>query len=103
MFYEARSLTTLHGLENWDMSALTTIQYILYNAVNIEDISAMGEWHPVVLSTMYYAFRACSKLTTEDLAVLENWNATLTATPSVLYAYDGIPDSVVRPTIRPNN
>ncbi len=103
MFYEARSLTTLHGLENWDMSALTTIQYILYNAVNIEDISAMGEWHPVVLSTMYYAFRADAKLTTEDLAVLENWNATLTVTPSALYAYDGIPDSVVRPTIKPNN
>ena len=103
MFYEARSLTTLHGLENWDMSALTTIQYILYNAVNIEDISAMGEWHPVVLSTMYYAFRADAKLTTEDLAVLENWNATLTTTPSVLHAYDGIPDSVVRPTIAPSN
>ncbi len=103
MFYAASSLVTLHGLENWDMSQLTTIQYILYNAVNIEDISAMGEWHPVVLSSMNYSFRAAAKLTTEDLAVLENWNTTLTTTPATLHTYDGIPDSVVRPTIGPSN
>lgn len=103
MLYQTSALTSLHGLENWDMSALTNIQYFLYNAVNIEDISAMGVWQPVVLSNMNYTFRAAAKLTTEDLAVLENWNATLTKRPTVLHTYDGIPDSVVRPTIEPSN
>ncbi len=103
MFRGATALVSLNGIGGWKMNNTKNVREMFHNATNLEDIDALGTWQPTVISDMYRMFRSDAKLTTEDLAVLENWNATLTTTPSVSQTFDGIPDSVVRPTIAPSN
>ncbi|MBR5419144.1 BspA family leucine-rich repeat surface protein [Candidatus Saccharibacteria bacterium] len=101
MFRGATGLVSLNGIGGWPMDNTKNVREMFNGATNLENIDALGTWKPTVLNDMYRMFRSDAKLTTEDLAVLENWNATLTVAPSVLQAFDGIPDDVVRPTLGP--
>ena len=104
VFARNTSLVTTAGLEGWTMNSLSLASYMFDGCVNLENIDALGNWTPTRIGWLSYAFRNDAKLTTEDLAVLENWNQYLTAAPfSMTGTFDGIPADVVRPTIGPAN
>ena len=103
MFVGATALVSLNGIGGWPMNNTKNVREMFDGATNLEDIDALGTWQPTVINDMIRMFRNDAKLTTEDLAVLENWNATLTTTPRITGTFDGIPADVVRPTIGPAN
>ncbi len=44
MFCGDNSLTSLHGLENWDVSSVKDMGCMLQGCTNLTDISALENW-----------------------------------------------------------
>lgn len=87
MFYGCSSLSTLDGLESWDVSAVKTLgNRSSYSGnggafeycSNLYDINALASWNLSAVTDIDALFRYCSALT--DATGLNGWNL-----PSLMY------------------
>lgn len=80
MFYMGRShlqeihpqLTSLEGLENWDVSNVISMYNMFGDCDNLIDISALKSWETDNLQNISNIFYGCSKI--DDISALKSWN-----------------------------
>ncbi len=65
-------MTSLSGVEGWDVSKVTSMRSLVDSSTNLTDISALLDWETDSLSDLSYAFNSAKSLST--LHGLENWN-----------------------------
>ena len=82
MFNRCTSLTSLNGLQNLDISNITSLNNVFCECTSLTDISAIARWNPYQVKTINYLFYKCSSIT--SFAALSEWvtgqltNATYT-------------------------
>ncbi len=67
-------MSSLHGVENWDVSKVTDLGYFAYNSGALTDISALLDWDTSSVTSLSNAFYNVSQLT--NLHGLENWDVS---------------------------
>ena len=70
-FESCRNITTLAGLENWDVSNCIDFERMFNGCTSLEDISALQGWNINSARTLREMFRDCSKI--ESIESLQYW------------------------------
>lgn len=73
-YTKCESLTTLKGLENWNVSNVKNMNAAFDECNNLTDISALSNWDTSNVTTMGSVFSECHALA--DLSPLANWNTS---------------------------
>ena len=79
--------TNLHGLENWDVSKVTTMGSAFMNNGSLTDISAVANWKTSSLTDMNRIFNVNQALT--SLHGLENWDTSKVTNFEAAFANEG--------------
>ncbi|RYP94088.1 peptidase, partial [Bifidobacterium pseudolongum subsp. globosum] len=74
LFYGQKFLASLSGLANWDVSRVTSMNYMFSNCTSLSDLSALANWNVSQVTGMNSLFSNCSSLS--DLSALANWNVS---------------------------
>ena len=70
-FANCAGLTSLSGLDNWDISAVTGLAYLFEYDTALANITALADWQPSAVTTMEGTFSGCRSIT--SIAVLSGW------------------------------
>lgn len=65
-------LATLNGLENWNITKVTSLTFLFGKCSKLKDISALSSWNTSNVTSMSYMFYECTSL--EDASPIQNWN-----------------------------
>ena len=81
MFYNNTSLTSLDGLEDWDVSNVTTFNYMFGSNYSLNDASAITDWD-IPTTTSFYRMFSSTSVHPEFSKVSGTWSGgTFTPTP----------------------
>lgn len=87
MFAFCEGLETLDGLENWDVSGVTSMSSMFQNCENLKDVSAVRKWDVSHVTTMNSMFYFCPLDALEDYSCFENWDVSnVTIMRNMFYA-----------------
>lgn len=93
MFYMGRShlqrthsqLTSLEGLEDWEVSNVISMYNMFGDCENLIDISALKSWETDNLQNISNIFYGCSKI--DDISALKSWNTENVTDFSYAFTY----------------
>lgn len=67
-----RHLATLNGLENWNVTKVTSLSFLFGRCSKLKDISALSSWDTSNVTSMSYMFYDCTSL--EDASPIKDWD-----------------------------
>lgn len=67
-----RHLATLNGLENWNVTKVTSLSSLFGKCSKLKDISALSSWNTSNVTSMSYMFYDCTSL--EDASPIKDWD-----------------------------
>lgn len=67
-----RHLATLNGLENWNVTKVTSLSFLLGKCSKLKDISALSSWDTSNVTSMSCMFYDCTSL--EDASPIKDWD-----------------------------
>lgn len=80
-----KSLATLKGLENWNVSNVKKMNAAFDGCNNLTDISALSKWDTSNVTSMESVFYECKTLA--DVSPITNWNTSNVTSMSQMFAY----------------
>lgn len=72
MFNGIENLTTISGLETWDVSNVETMDSLFRECMNLKTIHGLADWDVGNVHDMTWAFNECRSL--EDISDLSDWD-----------------------------
>ena len=72
IFENCKSLESIQGLDRWDMSNLTELNFLFNNCVSLKTIQGIEQWNMTRFSDISGLFRNCKAL--EKVPAIQNWN-----------------------------
>lgn len=85
LYTKCESLTTLKGLENWNVSNVKKMDAAFEECSSLTDISALSKWDTSNVTSMGSMFYRCRVL--GGLSPLANWNTSNVTSMSYMFAY----------------
>lgn len=73
-FQNCKSLTSLEGIADWDVAAVTNMSYLFDNCGSLTQLAGLENWNTGANKTLAYAFQDCVAIT--DLSPLAGWNVS---------------------------
>lgn len=67
-----RHLATLNGLENWNVTKVTSLSFLFGKCSKLKDISALSSWDTSNVTSMSCMFYDCTSL--EDASPIKDWD-----------------------------
>lgn len=67
-----RRLATLNGLENWNVTKVTSLSFLFGRCSKLKDISALSSWDTSNVTSMSCMFYDCTSL--EDASPIKDWD-----------------------------
>lgn len=67
-----RHLATLNGLENWNVTKVTSLSFLFGRCSKLKDISALSSWDTSNVTSMSCMFYDCTSL--EDASPIKDWD-----------------------------
>lgn len=74
LFYDCSDLTDLTALADWDVSNVTSMDFMFSYCSSLTDLAALANWNVSNATGMHIMFGGCSSLT--DLTGLKDWNVS---------------------------
>ncbi|RYQ24152.1 peptidase, partial [Bifidobacterium pseudolongum subsp. globosum] len=74
LFYGQRSLASLSGLADWDVSQVTRMSSLFSNCTSLSDLSGLADWDVSQVTRMGSLFSNCTSLS--DLSGLADWDVS---------------------------
>ena len=74
MFYYCQYLTSIEGLEDWNVSNITSMGSMFYYCQYLTSIEGLEDWNVSNVTSMDAMFYYCSRLS--NLTPLEDWNVS---------------------------
>jgi surface protein len=84
-FFRDSNIENLNGLENVDVSKLTSLKMTFYDCSKLSDISAIYNWNVSNVTDMTYLFYSCNNLTNIDVS---QWNTNMVTTMERMIYYN---------------
>jgi surface protein len=89
LFYNNPNITSLEGLEGWDMSKYTNIYYMFAYMPNLESTKGIETWDVSNVKNLSYLFYYSPKL--HDLSGIANWDTHNVTNMSYMFYKDSNP------------
>jgi|GEM_PF-2923356 len=76
IFSGCSSLTSISGVENWDVSNATDFTEFMENCSKVTDYSPLKDWKTSSAVTLKQAFNGCSNFNSDQLKYIKGWDVS---------------------------
>ena len=82
--FRSTGISSLDGLENWNISNITELVSTFSSCFNLTDVSGIMNWNVRNITSLYNLFGGCSKL--DNVNILYNWNTSNVTNMAYLFS-----------------